>query len=439
MKKLIITALVCALTITLCAVPVSAATLSYNTSDFLAPIISKADGSIVKHPSSLHYPNGDVANFYWCGTNTQGAYTFGNVWKTHNNRTAPQGYAEQMWLNFYLASTGAYVGDFVHFDTNITFMFPDYEVLEVYLIPAFDDGVSSQRRTIFSNTNGTWTGAINWTGSFTKFYCYPDDNPTVEESRKVCDGFVLSISLRQSNYPENSTSYPYSKGLWVQFSKESIFFSGSNIEYENMLSQKENNKLLTDLNANQAETNKQLEEANDSLDNIAGNQEETNSKLDDLSDKQDDTNSKLDNLGDKQDDTNEMLGDITEDEYEKPDDSTLNDYNSAEDSLMEDTEAGSDEMTNIFDNFGTTLTKYAKGVMAVTAIFGVFAEIPEIYNLLFISLGIGLLAFLLGVGSIGLSAANAANEYARSHPYSPLMSPDGSRHRDYSADEKWLL
>lgn len=383
MKKLIITALVCALTITLCAVPVSAATLSYDTSDFLAPIISDPNGAIVKHPSALHYPNGEVANFYWCGTNTQGAYTFGNVWKTHTNRTAPQGYAEEMWLNFYLASTGAYVGDFVHFDTNISFMFSDYEVLEVYLIPAFDDGVSAQRKTIFSNTNGTWTGAINWTGSFTKFTCYPDDNPTVAESRKVCDGFVLSISLRQSNYPDNSTTYPYSKGLWVQFSKESIFFSGSNIEYENMLSQKENNKLLTEMNANQAETNKQLEEANDSLDNIAGNQEETNEKLDDLSDKQDETNEIL--SGDK---------------HAPADTEALDDYANAEQQLQDSTAEGTEAGAALLKDFELNLSTAFTGILAATAIFSEFAELPEISGLLVIALALGFVSFILGIAQL---------------------------------------
>lgn len=393
----------------LCPLTASAATLSYNTSDFLAPIISDANGAIVKHPSSLHYPNGDVANFYWCGTNTQGAYTFGNVWKTHTNRTAPQGYAEQMWLNFYLASTGAYVGDFVHFDTNISFMFPDYEVLEVFLIPAFDDGVSAQRRTIFSNTNGTWTGAINWTGSFTSFVCYPDDNPTVAESRKVCDGFVLSVSLRQSNYPENSTSYPYSKGLWVQFSKESIFFSGSNIEYENMLSQKENNKLLTEMNANQAETNKQLEEANDSLDNIAGNQEETNEKLDSLGNKQDKTNQKLDALTDEQEKTNDIL---TEEKYQGADTSTSDELTSAEDKLMQDTEQGREDVEEIMsvDSFMDNLNKLMPGILAATQIMDLcFDIIAPLQTLVYIGLALGFVSFVLGTVNMVVGSVRSAN------------------------------
>ena len=231
-----------------------------------------------------------------------------------------------------------------------------------------------------------------------------------------------------------------------------------------MLSNKANSEILSGINSNQVITNEKLDDVNDNLgdiadkqddtndklddlgdkqddtneklDDLGDKQDDTNEKLDDLGDKQDDTNEKLDDLGDKQDDTNEMLGDITDDKYVSPDDSTLNDYNSAEDGLLEDTEAGAEEMSNIFNNFGTTLSTFAEGIMAATAIFGVFAEIPEFYGILFVSLGIGILTFLFGVGQIGLSTAQ---EYSRAHPYSPLMSPDGGRHKDYSADEKWLL
>lgn len=339
MKKLIITALVCALTIIFVAVPVSAATV--NTNQLFIPQVSTADGNF--SAGKAFFVGGAEAQPYWVGENTTGAFTFGNWWRSHTDRNMPTTQVSEVSVVFKIP-VGASEGDTLAFNSTLTLQYYSGAKLEVDLVAYNEEGYFGNLYHVFDGVASRTTEL-----SFTTFIDQLHYNLV---SHAPADFFYLMVTVSGL---ENGSGANLKNGIWFQFSKDSTFTAGSG----------------------------------------------ANAPI-----------------------------------YDAPDDSTLNDYNSAEDGLLEDTEAGAEEMSNIFNNFGTTLSTFAEGIMAATAIFGVFAEIPEFYGILFVSLGIGILTFLFGVGQIGLSTAQ---EYSRVHPYSPLMSPDGGRHKDYSADEKWLL
>lgn len=77
----------------------------------------------------------------------------------------------------------------------------------------------------------------------------------------------------------------------------------------------------------------------------------------------------------------------------------VDDYQSAEDQLMDSVEGGSSEFDDVSMTAWDRLYTYQQSFLAFSYLFNLFADIPFFQSLLYISLTLGSVVFLLGIGA----------------------------------------
>lgn len=107
----------------------------------------------------------------------------------------------------------------------------------------------------------------------------------------------------------------------------------------------------------------------------------------------------------EQEKTNELLGDITADKYTPPEGGAIDDVGSVESEIQNSTQEGFNVLSDTFKSF--SLDTFSDGLGGIATIYNhIIPRTPWLSNLLNISLGIGLFAFLLGLSIYTLSSFN---------------------------------
>lgn len=92
--------------------------------------------------------------------------------------------------------------------------------------------------------------------------------------------------------------------------------------------------------------------------------------------------------------------------YEKPNqpnNDTINNFNSIENDLNNATNSGIQQATNIFSDFGTDFapgTYLGQGMLATTNLIRQWLDIPQVNDIVYFSLAVGIFIFLLGIGAV---------------------------------------
>lgn len=129
---------------------------------------------------------------------------------------------------------------------------------------------------------------------------------------------------------------------------------------------------------------------------------ENGQTLQDVLDAQQQTNDKLDGVIDQQEQTNEKLDGIINDKVDgtPPEGSDkVDDYQQAENELLDSVQGGSNEFDDVSINAWDRIFTYSQSFMAFGLIFKLFADIPFIQSLLYVSLTLGAFAFMLNLAS----------------------------------------
>lgn len=98
----------------------------------------------------------------------------------------------------------------------------------------------------------------------------------------------------------------------------------------------------------------------------------------------------------EQEKTNDYLEDITDDKYESPNGNSIDNVGTVEDEIEESTQEGFSELNKIFKSF--SLDTFTDGLGGIAMIYNhIIPQSLWLSNLISISLGLGLFAFLLGI------------------------------------------
>lgn len=160
------------------------------------------------------------------------------------------------------------------------------------------------------------------------------------------------------------------------------------------------------------EVNRQLEDQGKTMDQVLKEQQQTNDKLDGVQDSLDDTNDKLDDVHGAIDDTNDKLDNITDHDPtpERPDwQDSVDDLEDVEQGALDNVQTGMDDADKTFSSALGTLKQYAASFAGLTILFNSFADMPFFTALLSISLSLGIVAAILGIGLDAVRSSNRAN------------------------------
>lgn len=129
--------------------------------------------------------------------------------------------------------------------------------------------------------------------------------------------------------------------------------------------------------------------------------EKTQKLLNEINDQLADQGKTMEEILDQQQQTNDKIDEIIDHEPtpERPDwQDSVDDLEDAEQDAMENVQNGMDDANKTFDSALDTLSQYAASFAGLTILFNSFADMPFFTALLSISLSLGIVAAILGIG-----------------------------------------
>lgn len=269
----------------------------------------------------------------------------------------------------------------------------------------------------FSSFGDAAPWGSGWTGNYLDISGLPAS--TVLEQVVYCDfngGIVLDgMSARAYFSSANSSESVYSyqpngdgfvfsfvlDGQYTDFFTQQYFIDTVASGSADMVMSFTSSTLIISLNElyfeyQQNGSNKDL------IDSIGKKLDQQGQTIQGVLDAQTQANNKLDSVIDQQEQTNDQLGDIMNDqvEPEPPAGSDkVDDYQQAENELLDSVQGGSNEFDEVSVNAWDRIFTYSQSFMAFGVLFKLFADIPIIQSLLYVSLTLGAFAFMLNLSS----------------------------------------